>query len=370
MKTWRHLRGFTLIELLVVISIIAILAAILLPVLSRARQQALRTTCMSNLKQIGYDFLMFANENRQALPPGNPNKWWGEVDTNGLPLYSDARLMRNNLTFDASKMYPDYLTDFRVLICPSGEDRFAGATDNFYMDETFSAENMDKTILEDPRWIAVRSRLMKLTPDPDCMTNQMYTYMPYAATTEEQGLYLWNEISRRMFNRDVDFMKENLILRNDTTTTVTNPDGTTTTIGHAPGGQNIFYRMGIGIGKVFITDIDDPSLDYESDGRIPVMFDAFCQYGKATLNHAVPLGGNVLYLDSHVEFQKYPDKKEFRLPYTRDFVEFARANVWDDTALMNVPPWCGNRLPDTPFQPRWHYYPNDKRYDGLFFVGR
>jgi len=202
--------------------------------------------------------------------------------------------------------------------------------------------------------------LMKVLPDADCVTNQMYTYFPYAITTEEQGLFLWDEISRRMFNFEVGFMDENLAIPWDSSLGG-NP------IGHAPGNTNIFYRTAIGIGKVFISDINDPAMDYESDSDIPVMFDSYSFYGKGSMNHEVPFGGNVLFLDGHTEFVKYPDK-DFRLPYTRDFVEFARRNVWDDTSLMNVPPWCANRLPTTPFEPRWRYYPNDPRYDDLWFV--
>lgn len=60
--------GFTLIELLVVIAIIAILAAILFPVFARAREQARKTSCLSNLKQLGLGFMMYAQDYDEKLP--------------------------------------------------------------------------------------------------------------------------------------------------------------------------------------------------------------------------------------------------------------------------------------------------------------
>ncbi len=73
-------RGFTLIELLVVIAIIAILAALLLPALAKAKQKAERITCINNQKQLTYAWLMYADDNAGKLPP-NASTSAGTVDS-------------------------------------------------------------------------------------------------------------------------------------------------------------------------------------------------------------------------------------------------------------------------------------------------
>ncbi|HOE66460.1 MAG TPA: prepilin-type N-terminal cleavage/methylation domain-containing protein [Candidatus Hydrogenedentes bacterium] len=349
MKALRQRHGLTFIEFLMVITIFSIVAAILLPVLARARQAALRTHCMNNMRQLGLIFRMFADTNRGVYPPGAPNAPWGEA-----PAVGDARrLVRNNFICDPSALFPDYVDNFNVFHCRASERPKSDPNAPWFTDVTFTRDRIHPAVAADPRNAEALSRLLGegARPDPECLTNQMYTYLPYAVITQAQGVFLWNELHRRMRAGEIDFMKDDLLVPG----------------GHGPGGGDIFYRVRDGVTRFFQVDADDPARNAIAEKDIPVLYDSVAaDNGAPFVNHIWPLGGNVLYMDGHAEFRRLPSVAP-EIPYSQEMMEWTRRNVYDNTPLLNAPPWCSNRPTGVPFEPRYRYYPHDPRYLGLIF---
>jgi prepilin-type N-terminal cleavage/methylation domain-containing protein len=89
--------GFTLIELLVVIAIIAILAAMLLPALARAKAKAQLANCLSNLKQLGITMTMYTGDNREQFPASG--RAWPQMPFVDLLKLLDPYISTNNRAF-------------------------------------------------------------------------------------------------------------------------------------------------------------------------------------------------------------------------------------------------------------------------------
>lgn len=122
----RAKHSFTLIELLVVIAIIAILAGILMPALSSARDRARASTCTNNMKQIGLGMAQYAINNRDTTVLWYPSTDIPQSDVYGLPwsmLISHAHLTDvggNAATRDiAKKVCGNYITNNKMFYCPS-----------------------------------------------------------------------------------------------------------------------------------------------------------------------------------------------------------------------------------------------------------
>ncbi len=124
--TQKNLRrcGFTLIELLVVIAIIAILAGLLLPVLSRAKESARTTDCLSRLKQLGIAMQVYSDDNKQLLPVAHEVVFWG----NPTP----CTICNTNVQAWLFTLLP-YFQNSNLVCCPSLSKQYQHSRFSYFM---------------------------------------------------------------------------------------------------------------------------------------------------------------------------------------------------------------------------------------------
>ena len=202
--------AFTLIELLVVIAVIAILAALLFPVFGRARESARRTSCLSNVRQLGQAFLMYAGDHDETLPnaadgPEGEGRTGGWILVNHFPA-NDTQAARNAFEPASGGLYP-YVKGPQVYVCPSDSEgrqsgnSYAANSCLFYGSVLIQAERGFKTgrplasFSDSATWMLMGEEASPRYTDPDRDTS-----MRIRSTDDGYLLYTMNLFTSRHFD--------------------------------------------------------------------------------------------------------------------------------------------------------------------------
>jgi prepilin-type N-terminal cleavage/methylation domain-containing protein len=215
-----HRNGFTLIELLVVIAIIAILAGMLLPALSSAKEKAKQSSCINNLRQIGVSIFMYADDNEDKLPRPefDPDRIIGSQPWRGYLLFWDpgrvGQAPRPDTAVNLGHLYTGkYLREPNIFYCPSlrhakglrvvfEKSNFESARVPWPMNAVDGQVNTTYTYFPQTdvlstraadaakNWTQVANKSSQLSANRSMITDLIYTWGTLAHTTKKNPLGL------------------------------------------------------------------------------------------------------------------------------------------------------------------------------------
>lgn len=182
-------RGFTLIELLVVIAIVAILAAILFPVLTSTREHARQSKCLANLKQLNTALRQYTDDNESYVPPMSQYHFPGKVNWCGtLQTFGVTRVEQGSL-------WP-YTRSRDIYICPSDVSREARGLDKGLVPDRKARQDyplsysmngeLHKYNKQLGRW-----EILKIDSLPRGKVTRVMFLIHESRDTINDGLYLW-----------------------------------------------------------------------------------------------------------------------------------------------------------------------------------
>ena len=230
-----------------------ICVAVLLPALERAREAARRSSCAGNEKQMSIIFKMFAQDSTEgAYPELSPEA---------------GRLMfEPDNAVGGAPVYPGYISNTRILVCPSDAEA-----------ERIEAQ---ATLQDDPELL---------------IGDHSYMYLGYVVTNQAD-LEAFAAAYKLRIQQGLPFNEDLPV-----------PEG------HTYSGGGKILRLREGVERSFNTELTHATITADMLSTIPVLWDraaiqSSVPYSQIIMFNHMPGGSNVLYLDGHVEFVKYPDK--------------------------------------------------------------